>query len=375
MAKVIREKDRCVLRADVPTYTYTSDGKRTYKTIREYFYGINRVADAHARAAELEHRRYKGKVTVSDVPIHQLVSSMLAYKSLRKHAKTIKRMESARKPIESWLEYNGITSITLLKKRHIDEYILYRQAQNKAYDTIRNEINVITSALKYGVAHDIISDNPLAGLDIPHQTHTRPDIPHVETIYTLFAHIERWEDFKLFYFILALGSRLGETIALRSDDISGNVINYHRETKRGYQRHVRVPDEIDPVIYTAEPDNEYVHTDITGKPYTRRKAYARLHVACKASGVSEITKVHTLRACHATYTIAASRSKAVFSRDTIHSLQQRCGWRNISTMDHYINTAMSYDIDSFLPPIPERFGCYFTRFSANLGKSKILKAT
>ncbi len=261
-------------------------------------------------------------------------------KSRNRSPKYIKRIHAGFNHIFPFLKTSGIIYVAQLNKFILDGYFKFRKEQGARQQTIINEYRMLHAALAWAQSRDIILVNKIAKYKPEPAKHRIPRVPTPEEIQKIFDNLPSLDTKKIFYFILAIGSRYAETIELRADDIQDNTIKFHRATKLGYIRYVKLPE-----LPFKLPKKGLLFTFQKHK-WTSNTLLSHIQKACKKANVPKIN-IHTLRHAHATYSLIIGGQE-----NSLQEILVRCGWRSLDMLTRYMDKNRTFhltNINKYLP--------------------------
>jgi len=249
----------------------------------------------------------------------------------------IKRIDVALKNIYPFLEKNNITTVAQLNKQKIDSYFQFRKKQGAKQQTIINEFRNIHAALNWSLSRDMITNNRLAKYKPEPPKHIIPETPNPRELQKIFNNLPNNDARKIFYFILAVGSRFSETAAAKVDDVENKILKFHRETKKGYIRYVKIPKMPFPFPKAGLLFSNHK------KKWSNRLLLKYIHNSCIISKVNRIN-IHTLRHAHATYSLAIGGPG-----NSLQEIIVRCGWKSLDMLTRYMDKQQTFSVKSYLP--------------------------
>lgn len=317
------------------TYVYN------YRKKRESF---NTIYEAKARLLEIAQIRLRQKYNFIDDNNTSIQFCVNMWKewlvSRGRSPKYLNRIKAGFAHLFPFLEISGIQNVSQLNKLIIDKYFMFRKEEGAKQQTIINEYRMLHAALSWAQSRDIILTNRISKYKPDPAKHIIPLIPSPEQIQKIFDNLENIDAKKIFYFILAIGSRFAETAALRGDDIQNNTIKFHRETKKGYIRYVKLPS------LPFKLQQKGLLFTLNKKKWHNRTLHRYIERACKKAKTPRIN-IHTLRHAHATYSLIIGGKE-----NSLQEILVRCGWRSLNMLSRYMtkNRMFTFEnAETFLP--------------------------
>ncbi len=304
--------------------------------------------EADLRLNEIERLRLMGhNAKPWDATIANCIDRWITFLRQRgRQPAYLDRIDVALNNIIPFLNQRGIETVGKLNKTTIDDYYAYRRKLGRKDQTILNEYRVVNSAINWAVSRDIVEKNPINGYRFDQIVHEIPEVPMPEDIQKIFDHLTDDDTRSIFYYILAMGSRFGETVALTAENIDAgnNTVAYNKSVKGGdrYRRTAKLR----PMPFEF-PARGRLFT-LEGRPWLNRTLLSRIEGACALAGLPKIT-VHTLRHAHATFELAAGNQTS-----SIQALMARCGWRTMHMVSRYMEKSRTYELKDghYLPTWP-----------------------
>ncbi len=204
----------------------------------------------------------------------------------------------------------------LMDKGRVERIESKKQPKGLGPKTVRNVMQVISSAMDFAVAQKIITDNPCKALELPKVEKQEMQTIPAEQLQAFLMEAKASGVYEMYYIELSTGLRRGELLGLKWQDIdwSNAVITVRRQvarvngeiteaplkTKNSYRRVSISPQAIE-VLKTqkAKTSSEYVFPSPTGGPISPDSVNNMLKRVLARAGIPKV-RFHDLRHTFAT---------------------------------------------------------------------------
>lgn len=211
----------------------------------------------------------------------------------------------------------------------VRKYLVFRFKSGKEWQTVNSDYSAIQKYFK----NVLFLDWSLSKLPRPKKERKLPSILSKQDIVSLIQSAKIYKHQVMLTFIYATGLRLGETIALKIEDIDGNRKQVRVNKGKGNKdRLVLLSDRLLALLrqyYKIErPEIFLFNSKIKGKPLSERAVQLAMFEAKKAAGINKKGSIHTLRNCYATHHLEGGTD--------LLFLQTQLGHKNLRTTIRYI---------------------------------------
>lgn len=211
----------------------------------------------------------------------------------------------------------------------VRKYLVFRFKSGKEWQTVNSDYSAIQKYFK----NVLFLDWSLTKLPRPKKERKLPSILSKQDIVSLIQSAKIYKHQVMLTFIYATGLRLGETIALKIEDIDGHRKQVRVNKGKGNKdRLVLLSDRLLALLrqyYKIErPEIFLFNSKIKGKPLSERAVQLAMFEAKKAAGINKKGSIHTLRNCYATQHLEGGTD--------LLFLQTQLGHKNLRTTIRYI---------------------------------------
>lgn len=211
----------------------------------------------------------------------------------------------------------------------VRKYLVFRFKSGKEWQTVNSDYSAIQKYFK----NVLFLDWSLTKLPRPKKERKLPSILSKQDIVSLIQSAKIYKHQVMLTFIYATGLRLGETIALKIEDIDGHRKQVRVNKGKGNKdRLVLLSDRLLALLrqyYKIErPEIFLFNSKIKGKPLSERAVQLAMFEAKKAAGINKKGSIHTLRNCYATHHLEGGTD--------LLFLQTQLGHKNLRTTIRYI---------------------------------------
>ncbi len=204
----------------------------------------------------------------------------------------------------------------LMDKGRVERIESKKQPKGLGPKTVRNVMQVISSAMDFAVAQKIITENPCKAVELPKVKKQEMQTIPAEQLQAFLTEAKASGVYEMYYIELSTGLRRGELLGLKWSDIDWNnaVITVRRQvaringeiteaplkTKNSYRRVSISPQAIE-VLKTqkAKTNSEYVFPSPTGGPISLDSVNNMLKQVLSRAGIPKV-RFHDLRHTFAT---------------------------------------------------------------------------
>ncbi len=204
----------------------------------------------------------------------------------------------------------------LMDKGRVERIEAEKQPKGLSAKTIRNIMQIISSAMDFAVAQKIITENPCKAVELPKVEKQEMQTIPVEQLQAFLTEAKASGVYEMYYIELSTGLRRGELLGLKWTDIDWNhaVITVRRQvarvngeiteaplkTKNSYRRVSISPQALE-VLKTqkAKTNSEYVFPSPTGGPISPDSVNNMLKRVLARAGIPKV-RFHDLRHTFAT---------------------------------------------------------------------------
>ncbi len=204
----------------------------------------------------------------------------------------------------------------LMDKGRVERIESKKQPKGLGPKTVRNVMQVISSAMDFAVAQKIITDNPCKAVELPKVEKQEMQTIPAEQLQAFLMEAKASGVYEMYYIELSTGLRRGELLGLKWSDIDWNngIITVRRQvarvngeiteaplkTKNSYRRVSISPQAIE-VLKTqkAKTNSEYIFPSPTGGPVSPDSVNNMLKRVLARAGIPKV-RFHDLRHTFAT---------------------------------------------------------------------------
>ncbi len=204
----------------------------------------------------------------------------------------------------------------LMDKGRVERIESEKQPKGLSSKTVRNIIQVISSAMDFAVAQRIISVNPCHAVALPKVEKKEMQTIPAEQLQSFLAEAKATGVYEMYYIELATGLRRGELLGLKWQDIdwengiitvrrqiariNGEIIEAPLKTKNSYRTVTISPQAVEVLKQQREKTNsEYVFPSPTGGPISPDSVNNMLKRVLARAGIPKV-RFHDLRHTFAT---------------------------------------------------------------------------
>ena len=283
-----------------------------------------------------------------DITFDQLIADNERYFKTNTSHGTRDRYKAIINNFKSFIQINhpNVRVIQQFRAKLFEDYKAYRKDQGMAHNTINNEIGVLKSLFNRGIKWGYLKDNPLRYVDklkIPKTV--PPRFLRVAECDHIIAMADVW--FKpILIAYLNTGMRKGELEHLMWEDIDMQRKRIMIRKKDGWnpktnEREIPINDKMRPLLIklrAASRNRGYVFTNKSGGKLSRNHIRNKLLITLKKAGISDVSKVHTLR-----HTFASHLAMDGVDMMTIKKIM---GHADIATTMIYSHTTEQHLVDA-----------------------------
>ncbi len=204
----------------------------------------------------------------------------------------------------------------LMDKGRVERIESEKQPKGLSAKTVRNIMQVISSAMDFAVAQKIIIDNPCKAVELPKVEKKEMQTIPAEQLQAFLTEAKASGVYEMYYIELSTGLRRGELLGLKWPDIDwkNGIITVHRQiarvngeivesplkTKNSYRRVSISPQAIEVLKQQkAKTNSEYVFPSPTGGPISPDSVNNMLKRVLARAGIPKV-RFHDLRHTFAT---------------------------------------------------------------------------
>ncbi len=204
----------------------------------------------------------------------------------------------------------------LMDKGRVERIESEKQPKGLSAKTVRNIIQVISSAMDFAVAQRIISINPCDAVALPKVEKKEMQTIPAEQLQAFLAEAKATGVYEMYYIELATGLRRGELLGLKWQDIdwengiitvrrqiariNGEITEAPLKTKNSYRTVTISPQAVEVLKQQKEKTNsEYVFPSPTGGPISPDSVNNMLKRVLARAGIPKV-RFHDLRHTFAT---------------------------------------------------------------------------
>ncbi len=204
----------------------------------------------------------------------------------------------------------------LTDKGRVERIESEKQPKGLSAKTVRNIMQVISSAMDFAVAQKIIIENPCKAVELPKVEKKEMQTIPAEQLQAFLTEAKASGVYEMYYIELSTGLRRGELLGLKWPDIDwkNGIITVHRQiarvngeivesplkTKNSYRRVSISPQAIEVLKQQkAKTNSEYVFPSPTGGPISPDSVNNMLKRVLARAGIPKV-RFHDLRHTFAT---------------------------------------------------------------------------
>ncbi len=204
----------------------------------------------------------------------------------------------------------------LMDKGRVERIEAEKQPKGLSAKTVRNILQIISSAMDFAVAQKIITENPCKAVELPKVEKQEMQTIPAEQLQAFLTEAKASGVYEMYYIELSTGLRRGELLGLKWSDIDWNnaVITVRRQvaringeiteaplkTKNSYRRVSISPQAIEVLKQQkAKTNSEYVFPSPTGGPISPDSVNNMLKRVLARAGIPKV-RFHDLRHTFAT---------------------------------------------------------------------------
>ena len=267
-------------------------------------------------------------------------------------------IESYKRDLEKFLEFNKDKNINTINNEDLKEYIKYLKEENLNEKSIARNISSLKSFYKFLVISKYINNNPSDALFLPKLKKSLPSILTEDEVFKLLD-IKLTDNFSyrnkaMLELMYASGLRVSELINLKLQDIDlrGDVIRTFGKGSK--ERVIPIGDYakeyLEKYIYEyrgsmlKKVNNEYLFLNNHGMQMTRQGFFKIIKKIAKEKGINKELSPHTLRHSFASHLLK-------YGAD-LRTIQELLGHSDISTTQiytHITNEELKKNYEDFHP--------------------------
>ncbi len=204
----------------------------------------------------------------------------------------------------------------LMDKGRVERIEAEKQPKGLSAKTIRNIMQIISSAMDFAVAQKIITENPCKAVELPKVEKQEMQTIPVEQLQAFLTEAKASGVYEMYYIELSTGLRRGELLGLKWSDIdwkngiitvrrqvarvNGEITEAPLKTKNSYRRVSISPQAIEVLKQQqAKTDSEYVFPSPTGGPISPDSVNNMLKRVLARASIPKV-RFHDLRHTFAT---------------------------------------------------------------------------
>ncbi len=204
----------------------------------------------------------------------------------------------------------------LMDKGRVERIEAEKQPKGLSAKTVRNIIQIISSAMDFAVAQKIITENPCKAVELPKVEKQEMQTIPAEQLQAFLTEAKASGVYEMYYIELSTGLRRGELLGLKWSDIDWNnaVITVRRQivringeiteaplkTKNSYRTVTISPQAVEVLKAQKEKtSSEYVFPSPTGGPISPDSVNNMLKRVLSRAGIPKV-RFHDLRHTFAT---------------------------------------------------------------------------
>jgi len=267
-------------------------------------------------------------------------------------------IESYKRDLDKFLEYNKNKSINNISNEDLKEYIKYLNDIGLNEKSIARNISSLKSFYKFLVISKYISSNTSDSLYLPKIKKSLPSTLTEEEVMSLLD-IELIDNFSyrnkaMLELLYATGLRVSELINLKLQDVDFSQDIIRTFGKGSKERIIPIGDYakeyLEKYIYEyrssmlKKENNEYIFLNNHGKQMTRQGFFKIIKKIAKEKGINKELSPHTLRHSFASHLLK-------YGAD-LRTIQELLGHSDISTTQiytHITNEELKQNYNEFHP--------------------------
>jgi len=267
-------------------------------------------------------------------------------------------IESYKRDLDKFLEYNKNTSIDNISNEDLKKYIKYLNDNGLNEKSIARNISSLKSFYKFLVISKYVSSNTSDSLYLPKIKKSLPSTLTEEEVMSLLD-IDLTDNFSyrnkaMLELLYATGLRVSELINLKLQDIDFSQDIIRTFGKGSKERIIPIGDYakeyLEKYIYEyrssmlKKENNEYIFLNNHGKQMTRQGFFKIIKKIAKEKGINKELSPHTLRHSFASHLLK-------YGAD-LRTIQELLGHSDISTTQiytHITNEELKQNYNEFHP--------------------------
>ncbi len=267
-------------------------------------------------------------------------------------------IESYKRDLDKFLEYNKNTSIENISNEDLKKYIKYLNDTGLNEKSIARNISSLKSFYKFLVISKYISSNTSDSLYLPKIKKSLPSTLTEEEVFSLLD-IELIDNFSyrnkaMLELLYASGLRVSELINLKLQDVDFSQDIIRTFGKGSKERIIPIGDYakeyLEKYIYEyrssmlKKESNEYIFLNNHGKQMTRQGFFKIIKKLAKEKGINKELSPHTIRHSFASHLLK-------YGAD-LRTIQELLGHSDISTTQiytHITNEELKQNYNEFHP--------------------------
>jgi len=267
-------------------------------------------------------------------------------------------IESYKRDLDKFLEYNKNTSIDNISNEDLKKYIKYLNDNGLNEKSIARNISSLKSFYKFLVISKYVSSNTSDSLYLPKIKKSLPSTLTEEEVMSLLdIHLTdnfSYRNKAMLELLYATGLRVSELINLKLQDIDFSQDIIRTFGKGSKERIIPIGDYakeyLEKYIYEyrssmlKKENNEYIFLNNHGKQMTRQGFFKIIKKIAKEKGINKELSPHTLRHSFASHLLK-------YGAD-LRTIQELLGHSDISTTQiytHITNEELKQNYNEFHP--------------------------
>lgn len=267
-------------------------------------------------------------------------------------------IESYKRDLDKFLEYNKNTSIDNISNEDLKKYIKYLNDNGLNEKSIARNISSLKSFYKFLVISKYVSSNTSDSLYLPKIKKSLPSTLTEEEVMSLLdIHLTdnfSYRNKAMLELLYATGLRVSELINLKLQDIDFSQDIIRTFGKGSKERIIPIGDYakeyLEKYIYEyrssmlKRENNEYIFLNNHGKQMTRQGFFKIIKKIAKEKGINKELSPHTLRHSFASHLLK-------YGAD-LRTIQELLGHSDISTTQiytHITNEELKQNYNNFHP--------------------------